>query len=130
MIFLGITILGIIVGIFGVIIGLQSGYDREGLCLLGICCLVLSTIFILVEMVLILNKPFEYKTFKVKYDTIKETITFKDDIRDATFTNQIIEINSKIRSCNEFKDSYWVGIFQNKRICELPLLNKGGELIE
>ena len=127
MIILGITILGIIVGIFGVIIGLQSGYDGEGLCFFGGVCLVLATIFILIEIVLILNKPFEYKTFKVKYDTIKETITFKDDIRDATFTNQIIEINSKIRSCNEFKDNQWIGIFQNKRICDLPLLNKDGE---
>ena len=128
MIVLEITILGIIAGIFCIIIGLQSSYDTgEGWCILGIVCLLLATIFFSVEMVLILSKPFEYKTFKIKYDTIKDTITFKDDIRDATFTNQIIEINSKIRSCNEFKDSQWIGIFQNKRICDLPLLNKDGE---
>lgn len=128
MIILEITILGIIAGIFCIIIGLQSSYDTgEGWTILGIVCLITATIFFLVEMTIILSKPFEYKTFKVKYDTIKDTITFKDDIRDATFTNQIIEINSKIRSCNEFKDSQWIGIFQNKRICELPLLNKDGE---
>ncbi len=128
MILLGITILIVIIGILCIIKGNNCGFfDADSWILVGILILVFSGIFLTIEMAILLSKPLDYKSFKIKYDTIKETITSKDDIRDATYTNQIIEINQQIRSCNEFKDSKWVGIFQNEKICELQLLTKSNE---
>ena len=128
MVLLGITILIVIIGILCIIKGNHCGYwDGDNWILLGAIILVFSGIFSIGELVFLSLKPVDYKNFKIKYDTIKETITSKDDIRDATFTNQLIEINQTIRSCNEYKDSIWVGIFQNKKICEMELLKKEGE---
>ncbi len=128
MILLGITILLVIIGILCIIKGNCDGYwDGDNWILSGAIILVFSSVFLIVELACLSLKPVGYKDFKIKYETIKETITSKDDIRDATFTNQLIEINQTIRSCNEYKDSMWFGIFQNKKICEMELLKKEGE---
>jgi len=122
MIILGILGIALIVGIAVVVYGnvYADWY-------VGTILITLSSIFIVICCAIILLKPISYKKFKVKYDTIKETITYSDDIRDATFTNKIIEINEEILYCREFKDSLTIGIFQNKNICELELLSKGEE---
>ena len=69
-------------------------------------------------------KQVTYKRFIAEYNTIKEISTSKEDLRDATYTNRIIDINEQINTCREFKDSLWVGIYQNKKICNAELLTK------
>ena len=92
---------------------------------LSIVGLLLGGVALFIMIIFLATKPYDYKRFKVEYDTIKETLTEKDDIRDATFTNKIIEINQEIRTCREFENSKWIGIFHNKKICRLELLKKG-----
>lgn len=81
-------------------------------------------IALLCETIFLIQKPFNYKDFKVKYDTIKETMTTSDDVRDAAFTLKIVEINEEIRTCKTYINSKWVGIYYNKKICEFELLDK------
>ena len=128
MIILGITILIIIIGILCIVKGDHCDcWDGDDWILSGAIILTLSGMVLIVELMLLLLKQLDYKNFKIKYDTIKETITSKDDIRDATFTSQLIEINQRIKSCNEYKNSTWVGIFQNEKICKTKPLKKEGE---
>lgn len=124
MILLGITILIFIIGILCIIKAYSDVYSSDDWEFSGMMILVISGIPLIIELMILLIKPLNYKNFKIKYDTIKETITSKDDIRDATFTSQLIEINQEIKSCNEYKNSAWVGIFQNERICEMDYLKK------
>lgn len=125
MILLGITITIVIIGILCIVKAQYSNFWAEDTwAIAGAIVLMFSVPFLIVELTFLFLKPLSYKNFKIKYDTIKETMTSKDDIRDATFTNQIIEINKEIKTCNEFKNSTWFGIFQNEQICESELLTK------
>lgn len=91
---------------------------------IGIPLGVISLVALIFEVATILAKPIDYKNFKIEYDTIKSQITSKDDIRDASFTQNIIEINKQILYCREYKDSIWFGIYQNEKICDTELLKK------
>ena len=125
-------LLGIGIGILLIcILCIIKGYyfckdwcDSDDLIVYGVIGIVFDSVFLLAMASILLFKPYEYKNFKIEYETVKETITQKDDVRDATYTMQIIEINQKIRHCREFKDSKWIGIFQNEKICEMELLEK------
>ena len=124
MIILILTISVVILGIILCIIG-ANDWEKENFLTAGVMICVFIGMVLIFEIVDILYKPIDYKNFKIRYDTIKETMTSKDDIRDATFTNNLIEINQKIRTCNEYKDSIWFNIFQNKKICETEIIKKG-----
>ena len=76
---------------------------------------------------MIILKPINYKNFKIQYDTITEMQTAKNDIRDAEYTKNLIEINNEIKTNREYINSKWVGIFYNKKIAEMEILNKGEE---
>lgn len=99
-------------------------YSYEKYYWIGIPCVIISGTILFIMILVLTLKPVMYKNFKIKYDTIKEMSTSPDDIRDATYTQNLIEINNEIRHCREYKNSTWVGIFQNKKICNLKLLNK------
>ena len=118
------TIIVLIIGIILAIIGSRN-WDYEDLLYLGVILIIIFGLILLAEITILLSKSLKYKEFKIEYDTIKETMTSKDDIRDATFTNNMIEINKEIRSCNEYKDSIWFNIFQNEKICETEIIKKG-----
>lgn len=120
-----ILIIGIILFIIG-IIGLNKGFD-DWLEIVGIGGSIFGGIMLFAAIVFLINKPYKYRTFKIEYETIKQMATSESDIRDATFTNRLIEVNKEINYCREFKDSIWIGIYQNKKICEMKLLKKGGE---
>lgn len=123
MIFLIIVILLIIIGIVCVLKGHSLGYwDGENWNWVGWTCLALGGIFLFIIIMILTAKPLDYKRLKIKYDVLQQTITSKDDVRDAGYINQLIEVNNEIQSCREFKDSKWVGIYQNEKICELELL--------
>ena len=120
-----ILIIGIILFIIG-IIGLNKGFD-DWLEIVGIGGSIFGGIMLFAAIVFLINKPYKYKTFKIEYETIKKMATSKSDIRDATFTNRLIEVNKEINYCREFKNNIWIGIYQNKKICEMKLLKKGDE---
>ena len=123
MIILIIAILLVVIGIILLIIDAKVGFwfDYD---IYGIISLFVGGLILFITILILLTKPISYKNFKVKYETIKEMVTSKNDIRDATFTNSLIEINEDIKSCNEYKNSVWIGIFQIKEICETEPLRK------
>lgn len=124
---IGILLLGILFALIGYKMDQSASFfSDDGLLwiVVGWTIIILDFIFILTMSLILLSKPYNYKNFKIEYETVKETITQKDDVRDATYTMQIIEINQEIKYCREFKDSKWIGIFQNEKICEMELLEK------
>lgn len=114
MVFLIIVIIGLLGGIV-----LAITDDEE-----WIGCALLSGIIFICMMAAIISKPYKYKQFKIQYDVLSEMITSKDDIRDATFTNNLIEINAEIKYAKEFRDNVWIGIFIPHKKADLELLNK------
>ena len=91
---------------------------------IGILLCAICTIGTIVSTIILIMKPISYKNFKIRYDTLKATITSSDDVRDATFTKDLIEVNTEINKCRAYIDSKWIGIFFNKEMCELELLGK------
>lgn len=126
MIIIIIMIVTLILGILLCYLG-EKDYWSEWKTFVGIFNLVISIILILVVSVLLISKPIDYKKFKAKYESIKETMTKTNDVRDATYTIKIIEVNEEIRNCRMMINSKWVGIFYNKRICDMELLTKGSD---
>lgn len=102
----------------------NNDLDASDFFIIGIPLGAISLIALIAEVATISTKAIGYKNFKIKYDTIKSQITNKDDIRDASFTQNIIEINEQILYCREYKDSIWFGIYQNEKICDTELLKK------
>lgn len=123
MIIIIIMIVLLITGILLCYLG-EKDYTSEWKTVVGCINLYISLILILIISVLLLSKPVEYKKFKAKYESIKETITKTNDVRDATYTIKIIEVNEEIRNCRMMINSKWIGIFYNKRICDMELLEK------
>lgn len=117
-----VTILLIVVGIILLVKG-QNEWDNI-LFAHGLTITIIGGMGLLISIIFLFFKPIDYKTFKVEYETLKETVTSKDDLRDATITTKIIEINEQINSCREWKDNIWIGIFQNQKICNTELLKK------
>ena len=124
MLLLIFTILAIILGGIGLYYTTHSWEDHDIIMGFSIILLVFGIIFITIEIVALTTKPIVYKNFKIKYDVIKEQITSKDDVRDATFTQNIIEINQEIMHCREYINNVWLGIYENKKICDMELLKK------
>lgn len=124
MIILIITIILAILGIVMVIIGNKS-WRYEVFLIIGVILLMVTSIALLCEIGVIISKPIDYKNFKIQYDTITEMQTSKNDIRDAEYTKNLIEINNEIKTNREYINSKWVGIFYNKKIAEMKILNKG-----
>ena len=123
---LSIFIIGLILGI--VLLMICNKYWRSSFTTwcepIAIILCTICTIDIIVSTIILIMKPISYKNFKIKYDTLKDTITSSDDIRDATFTKDLIEVNTEINKCRAYIDSKWIGIFFNKEMCELELLEK------
>lgn len=124
MIILIITIILAILGIVMVIIGNKS-WRYEVFFMIGVILIIVTSIVLLCEIGVIISKPIDYKNFKIQYETITEMQTSKNDIRDAEYTKNLIEINNEIKTNREYINSKWVGIFYNKKIAEMEILNKG-----
>lgn len=124
MIILIITIILAILGIVMVIIGDKS-WDHEVFLIIGAILITATSTVLLCEIIIIISKPIDYKDFKIQYETITEMQTSKNDIRDAEYTKNLIEINNEIKTNREYINSKWVGIFYNKKIAEMEILNKG-----
>lgn len=124
MIILIITIILAILGIAMVIIGNKS-WRYEVFFMIGVILIIVTSTVLLCEIGVIISKPINYKNFKIQYETITEMQTSKNDIRDAEYTKNLIEINNEIKTNREYINSKWVGIFYNKKIAEMEILNKG-----
>lgn len=124
MIILIITIILVILGIVMVIIGDKS-WEYAVFLIIGAILITATSTVLLCEIIIIIIKPIAYKDFKIQYETITEIQTSKNDIRDAEYTKNLIEINNKIKTNREYINSKWVGIFYNKKIAEMEILNKG-----
>lgn len=124
MIILIITIILAILGIVMVIIGNKS-WRYEVFFMIGVILIIVTSTVLLCEIGVIISKPIDYKNFKIQYETITEMQTSKNDIRDAEYTKNLIEINNEIKTNREYINSKWVGIFYNKKIAEMENLNKG-----
>lgn len=124
MIILIITIILAILGIVMCIIG-DKNWEHDTFLMIGVLLIVVTSMALLVEILNIIVKPINYKNFKIQYETITEMPTSKNDIRDAEYTKNLIEINKKIKTNREYINSKWVGIFYNKKIAEMEILNKG-----
>lgn len=117
------TIVLIVLSVVFIYIG-NNDWDKEWLFYVGIALIIIMIISLTIEFAMLINKPIEYKNFKIEYDVVKETITSSEDIRDTNYTQKLIEINTKIKTNREYKDNIWCGIFFNKKIADLELLQK------
>ena len=123
MLLLILSILLFILSIVFIYIG-NGDWDKEWLLYFGIGLIIIMIMSLIIEFTMLISKPIEYKNFKIEYDVVKETITSSEDIRDTNYTQKLIEINTKIKTNREYKDSIWCGIFFNKKIADLELLQK------
>lgn len=123
MLLLILSILLFILSIVFIYIG-NDDWDKEWLLYFGIGLIMIMSISLIIEFTMLISKPIVYKNFKIEYDVVKETITSSEDIRDTNYTQKLIEINTKIKTNREYKDSIWCGIFFNKKIADLELLQK------
>ena len=117
------TIVLIVLSVVFIYIG-NNDWDKDWLLVVGLILIVAMSICLITEIGALIYKPVEYKSFKIEYDVVKETITSPEDIRDTNYTQKLIEINTKIKTNREYKDSIWLGIFSNERIADLELLQK------
>lgn len=124
MIILIITIILAILGIVMCIIG-EKNWKYDTFLIIGVILFMVTSMALLAEILNIIVKPINYKNFKIQYETITEMPTSKNDIRDAEYTKNLIEINKTIKTNREYINSKWVGIFYNKKIAEMEILNKG-----
>lgn len=124
MIILIITIILVILGIVIAIIGDKS-WEHEVFLIIGVILITVTSTVLLCEIIVIISKPIDYKNFKIQYETITEMQTSKNDIRDAEYTKNLIKINNKIKTNREYINSKWLGIFYNKKIAKMEILNKG-----
>lgn len=118
---MGILIISILLLLIGIGILIFS-YDLGEI--LGACLLGIGGLMMMFIIIVLLIKPIFYTEFKAKYETIKEIQTSSEDIRDAAYTNKIIEINTEIRVNRKHVSSFWNGILYSKKIAEMELLDK------
>ena len=120
-----LLIIAIVVVSLGIILTIIANKNDDfGVFILGIIPLIFGVIALIIMIVALILKPIEYTEFKIKYEATESMITNKDDIRDAAFTYNLLAINKEILSCREYINSNWVGIFNNKNICDSELLSK------
>lgn len=124
MIILIITIILLILGIALFIIGIKTWEEVSST--IGGMLIFITFIVLVAEGLILILKPLDYKKFITKYETVTETITNENDVRDTDYTKMIIDINKEIRTNRKFIDSKWIGIFYDKDIAEMELINKGG----
>lgn len=117
---------GLIITIFIIVLGFIFILTDDGdwRCTVGSALDCLGVIVLIVEIILLCIKPIDYKNFKIKYETIKEMTTSASDVRDATYTEKLIEINEEIKKNREFINNDFIGIFYHKEIANMELLGK------
>lgn len=99
-------------------------FGNDGLFYTGVFLFITNICILIVLILLLIVKPLIYENFIVKYETLKETITASNDIRDTNYTQKLIEINEEINTNKRFINNKWIGIFCSKKVAELELVSK------
>ena len=132
---IGLTILIFIVGLLIAGLGFYI-YDNAGIfedikenigfiiLIIGAFITILSFVILLILLSLNLLLPVTEREFKVEYNSVKEMQTLSTDLRDASYTKELLEINKKINKAREFcNDPFW-GCINSKEIASYDLLEK------
>ena len=118
-----ISIIMLILSIILIKVATENWFD--GLLILGILIAFISGGTLIGCITALAIKPLIKNDFIARYETIKEMPTYNNDIRDATYTQSLIEINEEIKKCNIYINNKFIGIFEIKEICETEPLKKG-----
>lgn len=132
---IGLTILIFIVGILIAGVGFYI-YDNVGIFeyikeKIGLIILIIGTFIGIISFSILLGLlamnlllPVTEREFKVEYNSVKEMQTLSTDLRDASYTKELLEINKKINEAREFcNDPFW-GCINSKEIASYELLEK------
>ena len=132
---IGLTILIFIVGLL--IAGLGKYiYDNSGIFeyikeKIGLIILIIGSFIVIISFSILLCLipinlllPVKEREFKVDYNSVKEMQTLSTDLRDASYTKELLKINKKINEAREFcNDPFW-GCINSKEIANYELLTK------
>jgi len=99
-------------------------FGSDGLFYTGVFLFITNICILIAIILLLIIKPLICENFIVKYETLKETVTVSNDIRDTNYTQKLIEVNQEINCNKKFINNKWIGIFYSKRIAELDLLSR------
>lgn len=132
---IGLTILILIVGILIAGLGFYI-YDNAGIFedikeKIGLIILIIGSFIGIISFSILLGLismnlllPVTEREFKVEYNSVKEMQTLSTDLRDASYTKELLEINKKINEAREFcNDPFW-GCINSKEIASYELLEK------
>lgn len=132
---IGLTILILIVGILIAGLGFYI-YDNAGIFedikeKIGLIILIIGSFIGIISFSILLGLismnlllPVTEREFKVEYNSVKEMQTLSTDLRDASYTKELLEINKKINEAREFcNDPFW-GCINSKEIASYDLLDK------
>lgn len=131
---IGLTALISIIGIFLFILGFylfdnawyESIKEKIGE-LIGIIFGIISIIsvsFLIYFISLNISLPLKERDFKVKYNSVKEMKTLSTDLRDASYTKELLEINKEINNAREYCNDPFFGCINSEEIANYELLNK------
>lgn len=132
---IGLTILILIVGILIAGLGFYI-YDNSGIFedikeKIGLIILIIGSFIGIISFSILLGLisinlllPVTEREFKVEYNSVKEMQTLSTDLRDASYTKELLEVNKKINEAREFcNDPFW-GCINSKEIASYDLLEK------
>ncbi len=104
---------GSIIEITGEIIIIISGFIS-----------IISVSLLILVISLNISLPVKERDFKVKYNSVKEMKTLSTDLRDASYTKELLEINKEINNAREYCNDPFFGCINSKEIANYELLDK------
>ena len=126
-----IFIIGLLIGGLGFYIYDNTGIFEDIKEKIGFIILIIGSFITIISFVILvilisinLSLPVTEREFKVEYNSVKEMQTLSTDLRDASYTKELLEINKKINEAREFcNDPFW-GCISSKEIASYDLLEK------
>lgn len=92
--------------------------------IIGTGIVIISFVILVILLSINLLLPVTEREFKAEYNSVKEMQTLSTDLRDASYTKELLEINKKINEAREFcNDPFW-GCINSKEIASYDLLEK------
>lgn len=85
---------------------------------------IISVSFLIYFISLNISLPVQERDFKVKYNSVKEMKTLSTDLRDASYTKELLEINKEINNAREYCNDPFFGCINSKEIANYELLDK------
>ena len=85
---------------------------------------IISVSLLILVISLNISLPVQERDFKVKYNSVKEMKTLSTDLRDASYTKELLEINKEINKAREYCNDPFFGCINSKEIANYELLDK------